>query len=81
METSPTSETIAKSEVKMSGSCQFNTTLPAEEGHYSFSVSFTPRGHVAASYKTFTVGNDIFLCVELKQRVVHLSTNGNVQVH
>ncbi|XP_025103028.1 uncharacterized protein LOC112569453 isoform X2 [Pomacea canaliculata] len=44
MLTSPTSENIAKNEMKMTGSCQFNTTLPAEEGLYRFYVSVSPGG-------------------------------------
>ncbi|XP_025103029.1 uncharacterized protein LOC112569454 [Pomacea canaliculata] len=44
METSPTSEKTIKSEVKVSGSCQFNTTLPPEEGCYDLFVSVSPTG-------------------------------------
>ncbi|XP_025103259.1 uncharacterized protein LOC112569634 [Pomacea canaliculata] len=56
MVTSPTWERISKSEVKVSGSCQFNTTLPTEEGLYGFLVLISPSGqHFAASDKWFTV--------------------------
>ncbi|XP_025103102.1 uncharacterized protein LOC112569511 [Pomacea canaliculata] len=44
MLTSPTSEYIGEKEVKVSGVCQFITTLPTEEGHYSFRVSVSPGG-------------------------------------
>ncbi|XP_025102682.1 uncharacterized protein LOC112569174 [Pomacea canaliculata] len=44
MVTSPTSEKITKTEVKVSGSCQFNTTLPPDKGFYGFVVSISPGG-------------------------------------
>lgn len=44
MVTSPTNDFITESEVKMSGSCQFNSTLSAEEGNFSFEVVVFPGG-------------------------------------
>ncbi|PVD27159.1 hypothetical protein C0Q70_12313 [Pomacea canaliculata] len=44
MVTSPTTDKITKSEVKVSGSCQFNTPLPSEAGGYRFYVSVSPGG-------------------------------------
>lgn len=62
--TSPTTEKITKSEVKVSGSCQFNTTLPPEEGKYSFYVSVSPGGQsFSVEDNLFTVGNLLFLCL------------------
>lgn len=62
MVTSPTSEKITKSEVKVSGSCVFNTTLPPEEGTYEFFVSVSPGGrHFGTSDKRFTAGNNILV--------------------
>lgn len=58
MVTSPTSEKITKGEVKVSGSCQFNTTLPRKEGNYSFLVSVSPgKRNFMVEDKQFTVGN------------------------
>ncbi|XP_025103112.1 uncharacterized protein LOC112569518 [Pomacea canaliculata] len=44
MVTSPTSQKTIKSEVKVSGSCQFSTTLSPEEGCYDLFVSVSPSG-------------------------------------
>ncbi|XP_025101624.1 uncharacterized protein LOC112568526 [Pomacea canaliculata] len=56
MVTSQTSEKITKSEVKVSGFCHFNTTLPTEEGHYGFIVSFSPGArNCMTDNKQFTV--------------------------
>ncbi|PVD27148.1 hypothetical protein C0Q70_12301 [Pomacea canaliculata] len=52
MLTSPTSEYIGEKEVKVSGFCQFNTTLPREEGQYAFHVSVSPGGRTY--YANFT---------------------------
>ncbi|XP_025101950.1 uncharacterized protein LOC112568714 [Pomacea canaliculata] len=55
MVTSPTSEKFTKSEVKVSGSCVFSTTLPPEEGTYEFFVSVSPGGrHFGTSDMLFT---------------------------
>lgn len=69
MVTSPTTEKITKSEVKVSGSCQFNTTLPTEEGLYGFLVLISPSGqHFAASDKWFTVGENLsVICFNFKE--------------
>lgn len=62
MVTSPTSEKVTESEVKVSGSCGFNTTLPPEEGTYEFFVSVSPGGHhFGTSDKRFTAGNYIIV--------------------
>ncbi|XP_025101611.1 uncharacterized protein LOC112568517 [Pomacea canaliculata] len=56
MVTSPTTEKMTKGEVKVSGSCQFNTTLPRKEGNYSFLVSVSPgKRNFMAEDKQFTV--------------------------
>lgn len=61
METSSSNEHITKSEVKVSGSCLFNTILPPEEGLYGFYVFISPGGqYFSASDKRFAVGTDIF---------------------
>lgn len=61
MVTMLTSEKITKSEVKVSGSCELNTTLLAQEGLYGFYVSVSPGGqHFSASDKRFAVGTDNF---------------------
>ncbi|XP_025101081.1 uncharacterized protein LOC112568157 isoform X2 [Pomacea canaliculata] len=52
MLTSPTREYIGEKEVKVSGFCQFNTTLPTEEGQYAFRVSVSPGGRTY--YANFT---------------------------
>lgn len=58
MVTSPTSEKIAKNEVRVAGSCEFMTYLPEEEGRYAFSVSVSPSGQTfTAEDKWFAVGN------------------------
>ncbi|PVD27153.1 hypothetical protein C0Q70_12307 [Pomacea canaliculata] len=44
MVTSPTRQVITKGEVKVSGVCMFNTTLPSEEGRYGFFVIVSPGG-------------------------------------
>lgn len=44
MVTSATNDYITYSEVKMSGSCRFNSTLSAEEGNYGFEVVVFPGG-------------------------------------
>ncbi|XP_025103265.1 uncharacterized protein LOC112569637 isoform X2 [Pomacea canaliculata] len=44
MLTSPTDERITENEVKVSGSCQFNTTLPQEIESYDLYVSVSPGG-------------------------------------
>ncbi|XP_025101326.1 uncharacterized protein LOC112568301 [Pomacea canaliculata] len=44
MVTSATREIVGSGRVKMSGSCQFNTTIPAVEGQYSFFVAISPGG-------------------------------------
>lgn len=50
----------------MSGSCQFITTLPAEEGKYNFYVSVTPGGQTystASAKEWISVGNySILMC-------------------
>lgn len=66
MVTSPTSEKISRSEVKVLGSCQFNTTLPAEEGTYTLFVSVSPGSRqFSVSDKQFTVGKDTIHCLPL----------------
>lgn len=62
MVTSPTSEKITRTGVKVSGSCQFNTTLPPHEGHYYFVASVSPGGRnysvkLPADTKWIVVGN------------------------
>lgn len=44
MLTSPTDERITESEVKVSGFCQFKTTLPQEIGSDDLFVSVSPGG-------------------------------------
>lgn len=62
MVTSPTSERITKKEVKVSGSCQFSTRLPSEEGKYGFLVSVSPGGQTFMTEdKQFIVGNYVSL--------------------
>ncbi|PVD27032.1 hypothetical protein C0Q70_12182 [Pomacea canaliculata] len=49
MVTTSTNEPVAKTEVKVSGSCQLHTTLPLHSGNYSYYVNIDPGGqsHVA----------------------------------
>lgn len=63
MVTSPTSEKISRKEAKVSGSCQFSTRLPPEEGKYGFLVSVSPGGQTFMTEdKQFIVGNYVSLC-------------------
>lgn len=64
MVTSSNNEKITKSEVKVSSFCQFNTTLPEDEGNYGFFVSVSPGGRtLSVEDKLVAVGKEMYIFV------------------